>query len=217
MKIFIDSRESGEVFSAFRRAAVDEALLNTLKEKSIEIVQENNMESGDFVCGEYAIEHKTPNDYRQSIINRHLADQTQMMKRNFKGCAIAYSGSPWELFKDNFGTGTFASFIVQDIPVLVCGNLDIMAVIVIKLLHKWNDSKVRDHNPNINQKVFHDVQLNIITGIEGIGEKNGNALLDHFGSIDKIVEATIEQLTEVDGIDKVRALVVYNALHGVRW
>lgn len=217
MKIFIDSRESGEVFSAFRRAASDQALLKTLKEPSIEIIQQNNMESGDFVCGEYAIEHKTPNDYRKSVMDRHLADQTQTMKRNFKECAIAYSGSPWELFQDSFGTGTFASFMIQGIPIMVCGNLDMMAVVVIKMLHKWTDSKVRDNNPNINQKVFGDAQLNIITGIEGIGEVNGNALLDHFTSIDKIVEASIDDLTEVHGIDKVKALTIYNALHGVRW
>lgn len=217
MKIFIDSRESGEVFSAFRRAAADPALLKTLKEEQIEIIQENNMDSGDFVCGEYAIEHKSKNDYRKSIMDKHLADQTQTMHRNFKECAIAYSDQPHELFKDGFGTGTFASSIAQGISVMVLGNIDIMAVVCIKLLHKWNDDKVRDHNPNINQKVFGDTQLNIITGIEGIGEVNGNALIDHFGSIDKIVEASIDELAAVKGIDKVRALMVYNAFHSVRW
>ena len=71
VKIFIDSRESGDVFSAFRRAASDPALIKTLKE-NVEIVEKGNMESGDFVCGEYAVEHKTPSDYRQSVITNTL-------------------------------------------------------------------------------------------------------------------------------------------------
>lgn len=223
VKIFIDSRESGAVFSAFRRAANDPALLKTLKETSVEIIQQNNMESGDFVCGECAIEHKTPNDYRQSIMSRHLADQTQMMKRNFKECAIAYSGSAADLFHDSFGridkfgTGTFASYMVQGIPVMICQDFDTMAVIVIKLLHKWTDDKVRDNNPNINQRIGSDVQLCIMTAIDGIGEELGNTVLDHFGTIEKVVAASIEDLVKIPDIGEKRAIDIYSAFHSPRW
>jgi ERCC4-type nuclease len=223
MEIFIDSREDGAVFGAFRRATADPALLKTLKLKEIKITQENNMLSGDFVCGEYALEHKSPNDYRKSIMEDHLQDQMLMMKKNFKDCAILYSGQTFELFRDmlgqidKFGTGTFASFAVQGIPVYPCGDLDVMAVVAIKMLHKWNDGKVRDHNPNINQKLHDDVQMNIITAIPGIGESHGAALLAVFPTIEEIVAASIDELTKVDGIGSKRAMEIYNAFHGVRW
>jgi DNA excision repair protein ERCC-4 len=217
LKIFIDSREDGAVFSAFRRAAVDEGLLKTLKESRIEIIQENNMESGDFVCGEYAIEHKSPSDYRNSVYNRHLNDQIQTMKRNFKECAIAFSGEPHEIFYDKVGTGSFASFMAQGAPVMICGNLDNMAIICIKLLHKWNDEKVRDNNPSINQKVYKDPQVNIITGIPNIGETSALALLDKFGSVGDVCNASVAELTEVKGIGKSHAMEIFNALHSVRW
>jgi ERCC4-type nuclease len=145
------------------------------------------------------------------------------MKKNFKDCAILYSGHDFELFRDmlggvdKFGTGTFASFAVQGVPVYICGDLDIMAVIAIKMLCKWNDGKVRDHNPNINQKCHEDVQMNIITAIPSIGESNGAALLAVFPSIELIMNASIDELTKVEGIGKQRAMEIYNAFHGVRW
>jgi ERCC4-type nuclease len=223
VKVFVDSREDDAVFSAVRRMAAHPALLKTLKEEHIEIIQEGNMKSGDIVCGEYAIEHKSPADYRQSIMTKHLSDQTQMMKRNFAGCGILYSGSSTELFKnsfgqiDPFGTGTVASFIAQGIPVLPCDDLDTMAVIALKLLHKWNDTKARDNNPNINQRVGNDVQLRIVTAIPDIGEKHGNSLLDHFDTVADIANASIDDLIKIPHIGEKRAIDIYSAFHSPRW
>ena len=41
----------------------------------------------------------------------------------------------------------------------------------------------------------------ILDEIPGIGPKRRNALLSHFGSVDKIKEATLEELLEVKSID----------------
>lgn len=45
--------------------------------------------------------------------------------------------------------------------------------------------------------------------IPGIGEKRKAALIDHFKSIEKIRDASIEQLTEVKGMNKTSAKAVY--------
>ena len=46
------------------------------------------------------------------------------------------------------------------------------------------------------------LQRSALDKIDGIGEKRRNALLAHFGSIDKIKEATLEELCKVNGITK---------------
>jgi excinuclease ABC subunit C len=46
------------------------------------------------------------------------------------------------------------------------------------------------------------LQRSALDTIEGIGEKRRNALLTHFGSIDRIREATLEELCQVPGITK---------------
>jgi len=45
--------------------------------------------------------------------------------------------------------------------------------------------------------------------IEGIGKKRSVALLKHFGSVNKIKNATVEQLCEVQGMSKAGAQKVY--------
>ena len=50
--------------------------------------------------------------------------------------------------------------------------------------------------------------------ISGIGAKRKKALLHHFGSVEKIKQATIEDLTRVDGINKSVAMKIFQALRG---
>jgi len=46
------------------------------------------------------------------------------------------------------------------------------------------------------------LQRSALDTIEGIGEKRRNALLSHFGSIDRIKEATLDELCQVPGINR---------------
>ncbi|MFA5397425.1 MAG: helix-hairpin-helix domain-containing protein [Methanogenium sp.] len=216
-KVYVDSREDSAVILALRKAAQSPALLKTLHEDVIEVEVKNNMESGDIVCGEYVLEHKSISDFRSSLYSGHLNDQIDTMRKNFKACAIIYSGHDSDLFCDNVGTGAFASCMIRGAPVLICGDLDKMAVIALKMLHKWNDDKDRVVNISVNQKRHKDAQLNIITGISGVAEKQGNLLLDRFGSISAICNATIDELKAVHGIGDKMANIIYSALHAERW
>lgn len=56
-----------------------------------------------------------------------------------------------------------------------------------------------DYHRGLRKK---SLQKSVLDTIEGIGEKRRNALLVHFGSIDRIREATLEELCHVPGITK---------------
>lgn len=56
-----------------------------------------------------------------------------------------------------------------------------------------------DYHRDLRKK---SLQRSALDAIEGIGEKRRNALLSHFGSIDRIKEATLEELCQVQGITK---------------
>ena len=53
----------------------------------------------------------------------------------------------------------------------------------------------------------------ILEDIKGVGEKRRKALLSHFGSVDKIKEATTEQLAQVEGMNQKSAEAVYEFFH----
>ncbi|MCX8131340.1 MAG: excinuclease ABC subunit UvrC [Clostridia bacterium] len=53
----------------------------------------------------------------------------------------------------------------------------------------------------------------VLEEIEGIGEKRKKALLKHFGSVNKIKSAGLDDLTAVEGINKDVAEKIYNYFH----
>ena len=53
----------------------------------------------------------------------------------------------------------------------------------------------------------------LLDEIEGVGEKRKEALLKHFKSLKKIANATIEELENVEGIDRKTAENIFNAFH----
>ncbi|MDR1694998.1 MAG: excinuclease ABC subunit UvrC [Lactobacillaceae bacterium] len=49
--------------------------------------------------------------------------------------------------------------------------------------------------------------------VEGIGAKRKKDLLNHFGSVEQIIEASVEDIMKVDGISKKTAEKIYNYFH----
>jgi DNA ligase (NAD+) len=53
-------------------------------------------------------------------------------------------------------------------------------------------------------------------GMPGVGFVNAEALADHFGSMDALIEASPEEIEEVEGIGPILAAQIYEALHDDR-
>lgn len=53
----------------------------------------------------------------------------------------------------------------------------------------------------------------VLDSITGIGEKRKQALLKHFGSVSKIREASVEEISSVPGFNRSAAQSLYNTLH----
>jgi excinuclease ABC subunit C len=67
--------------------------------------------------------------------------------------------------------------------------------------------RIRDEAHRFAQKYHHKLREKRFTGsileeVPGIGPKRRTALLQHFGSFDKVKEATMEQLAQVDGMSE---------------
>ena len=58
-----------------------------------------------------------------------------------------------------------------------------------------------------------EMTKSVLDEIEGIGEVKRNNLLKHFGSVDKIKKASIEELTQVKGINESLAKVIKENLN----
>jgi excinuclease ABC subunit C len=57
------------------------------------------------------------------------------------------------------------------------------------------------------------LKYSVLDGIKGVGEKRKIKLLKHFGDINNIKNASIEELASVESINKNLAFTIYNHLH----
>ena len=70
------------------------------------------------------------------------------------------------------------------------------------------------HNTAISyHRKLHSKITSELDNIKGVGEKRRNALLTMFESIDKIKEATVDELENADGMDRKSAQNVYDYFH----
>ncbi len=57
-----------------------------------------------------------------------------------------------------------------------------------------------------------NIRHSILDGIKGIGSRKKNALLRHFGGIESLRKASIDQIKSIEGIGPVRAKLIYDYL-----
>jgi len=59
----------------------------------------------------------------------------------------------------------------------------------------------------------HEMARSELDGIPGIGPKRKKALLDAMGDLEKIREASIDELRSIEGMNKKAALSIWNRFH----
>ncbi|HEX3027995.1 MAG TPA: excinuclease ABC subunit UvrC [Clostridia bacterium] len=67
-----------------------------------------------------------------------------------------------------------------------------------------------DYNKKLRTKRY---TVSVLDSIDGIGPKRKKALIRHFGSVEKIKKAEVDDLLAVEGISRDTALKIYNHFH----
>ncbi|RMH69667.1 MAG: excinuclease ABC subunit UvrC [Gemmatimonadetes bacterium] len=67
-----------------------------------------------------------------------------------------------------------------------------------------------EYHRKLREKRYKTSELD---AIKGVGEKRKTALLRHFGSVNRVKGATVEQLLQVDGMTKPAALAIWQYFH----
>jgi Fanconi anemia group M protein len=58
--------------------------------------------------------------------------------------------------------------------------------------------------------------LGMLAAIKGVGVERAQALLEHFGSVERVVNATVKELTEVSGVGQKTAEHIRQIIEGRR-
>jgi excinuclease ABC subunit C len=84
---------------------------------------------------------------------------------------------------------------------------------VMKYLQILRDEAHNFAIKNHRKKRSKAIKISSLDNIPGIGEMRKKILLSYFGSFAAVSDATVDELTKVEGINKELAQIVYEALH----
>lgn len=206
IKIYVDYRErSGDI-------------TNILKENNIEIVLDQ-LPIGDYVLGDYVIERKTMEDLASSIIDGRLFKQLRTLRDSAGKPILIIEGNLIDFTKKldlNIYTGTILSIIDDfNIPLLITTGSKETAEFLVTLAKRLSSPRDKYVKLRFDKKPLDikEIQRFVLAGIPGINTVLADKLLQKFGSLLAIANASLDDLIKVEGIGMQLAQRIYKVFH----
>ncbi|MGB7572137.1 MAG: DEAD/DEAH box helicase [Methanothrix sp.] len=193
------SESPGSVFVDYR----ERDMAKLLESMGLEVTL-RNLEVGDYVISErVAVERKTAQDFVASIIDpqRNLFRQMADLARTYDRPILILEG------RDFYGTqmspssiqGAMASVAVDyGVPIIPAENQDetarIIALLVRREKKEGREPKAHGHK---TARTLKEQQEYLISAIPSVGPRVARNLLRHFGSIERVMIASEEELKGV--------------------
>jgi len=201
--IYTDYREKGS------------AVMKRLLDQGVDI-RLTRLESADYVLSSrVGVEFKTVEDFVNSIIDGRLLPQVKNLKENFERPMIVIEGKEdiYQVRKvhANAIRGMLATISIDFvIPILQTANPMETAALFTIIAKREQEKISRDFPLHTSKKPLSltEQQEYLISALPGIGPTLAKPLLGQFGSVRSIVNATEEELKNVDLIGPVKAKTI---------
>ena len=220
-KLKIDSREDSELSELVEKYCQD---MNIPYEKEW-------LDIGDYTFADVCFEAKSTFDFLSSVINKRLWNQLDNMDAKFVNNVVIVYGSFNDALENhlhyvnnkagqarmlrNKFDGAFGKIILDTDASIVWVSSTRQAARLIAVVCKMHPIDREIHTPSIIRKriATTDLRIDVLCTIKGISPKKAKLLIDKFGSIMEIGEASIEEICELDGFGKVIAKRLIDVLN----
>jgi ERCC4-type nuclease len=197
--------------------------------------ERRELKVGDYFCGEISaegtyvgipVERKEIGDYLRSMNDGRRDEQLYNMSYGFPLSYIVLIGSPSKALRGTkISLNAYISSLVGSSlkrspdgigGQVVTANLESDSEFVLFL--KYLDDKVKEGSfarvPVMQKRIWKPEELlvYVVSSLPGIGAKTANNLLTHFGSVRGVMNASKEQLMEVDGVGTKKAEEIHSVL-----
>lgn len=193
----------------------DSGIIDILRAKGNVNIEEKRLFAGDYLINRHiAVERKTTRDFVLSIIDGRLFSQAHRLKKHADVQLMVIEGS--DLFSTGYEIdpqavkGAIVSLSVSwQIPLLFSKTPEGTAGILV--MASFQGVKYRDEilkragrRPSrlLTRKLF------LLQGLPGIGPKMARRMLEHFGSVEKVIVAGERELSSMAGIGRKKASVI---------
>lgn len=193
--VFADTREGNS------------EVIRHLSEMEID-VKVQAMAVGDYqVSDEVVIERKTAKDFVDSIVDKRLFKQARSLMEEFKRPLIILEGDDLYngMINPNAIRGSIASIALDfGISIIPTRNAQDTAAMIKRIAIREQSGEKTPIQIRTDKKPVNlwEQQLFIIESLPNIGPVNAKNLLEHFGTVANIINASESQLQEVEGIGK---------------
>lgn len=182
-EIFIDTREKNSMVPSY--------LFKTNKN-----VVFKKLEVGDYLIGDVIIERKSASDFFSSIYSGRLKEQLNNIIKHKNKIIMIEGIYDYKKFNKKVFWGFFLSWCVRcNVPVLFVNNEKESAEFLDFVSKKISSNKkIKLVKNRISQE---DKKIYFLEGIFGIGETRAKELLEKFGNIKKIINASGDDLESI--------------------
>ncbi len=176
-------------------------------------VELHELKAGDYlVNGSLLVERKRADDFVLSLVqNRLFAQCARMCATPYRRLLIIEGDpyhTPYSIDPQAIRGALLSVATAWQIPLLYSSGQAETAQLLLMAAHQNLKNMVYGTRVGHKPKAVHRQQLYFLQGLPLVGPKGANALLAHFGSLERVVLATEDQLLEVPGIGKKAAAAI---------
>jgi Fanconi anemia group M protein len=170
---------------------------------------------GDYAIGDrILVERKTAKDFADTLINRDLLGQLKAMADAVPRPVLIVEGGDLFTQRDihpNAVRGVLAAITIDlGITLLFTKDeQDTAQMLYVIAKREEGERGERKVHPHKSQRSLAEEQEYVVSAFPEIGLKNARLLLAHFGSVQGIVNASLEELMAVQGIGEKTAGRIY--------
>lgn len=215
MQQFLDSGEPGKASIAVDHRE-DDYFDELLKSMGAHVTR-RVLEVGDFLCSaRLVVERKSRNDFEQSVIDGRLFSQLPNLVSNYERAVIIVEGESEEGRLQRGSLLGAYSAIVADFgaSLLFTSGKEATAELVYAFAKHEQLARKQPMRIYAKKKTFTPSQSAraIVETFPMIGPKSAKALLNHFSTVEAIVNAAEKEIASVPGIGKKRAKMIKSSL-----
>ena len=183
------------------------------------MVKVKQLEVGDFIISDdIAIERKTVEDFLSSMLDGRLMNQLIKMKENYASPLVLVEGNQEDLFvmrniHRNAIIGMLTSIAINyKVPVLFTKDANETADFIFVTAKREQLGSDKDIRLRVGRKGFtlNEQQRFVVESLPMVGPTMAKALLKNFKSIKAIVDASEDELQEVEKMGPKKAKQILN-------
>ncbi len=214
----IQDRRDGKLKIIADHREIPSGIVNELIKLGAD-VESKQLSVGDFILSErVAVERKTVDDFLQSIVDKRLMTQAELLHETFEYPVLILEGNDVysrRAIHPNAIRGALVALAVDfRIPILPASDEKETAHILFMIAKReqlagFREVAVRGEPKRLTLSEF---QRFVVEGLPGVSAVLARRLLEYFGTVEQVMCASEKELREVRGIGKEKAREIRRVL-----